>query len=395
MKNISENHIFKNHKKLKEVSVILLEALIIAGLVLFSLGPISCKVTAEGIRMLDGDYVPPALQGFSVTDSNTLTMIFSEEVTLNGCVLSPFIEDISDSMESSRTEELSEALAAASGAYGSINVQVEYEAEKTVLLIRLEEEMETGKKYEFYGTVKDRIGNTLTFAIPFTGYNARIPKIIMTEIQSETISSQKASEKLDGSYRTEFVEFLALSDGNLAGLELCSGYDGAERNYVFPAVEVNQGEVFVVHLRNKGNGCVSENEDNLALAFGTYTNPSVRDLWSQESGTALGNKTDVVIVRNQADGKVMDAFFYAAEGTEKWQKSMEEYAFLASEYEIYPSAGVEEAFVTTGLTVSKTIIRKNAAELLEKAILEGEIEYPVKAADSLWAVSNEASPGQI
>ena len=95
MKNISENHIFKNHKKLKEVSVILLEALIIAGLVLFSLGPISCKVTAEGIRMLDGDYVPPVLQGFSVTDSNTLTMIFSEEVTLNGCVLSPFIEDIS------------------------------------------------------------------------------------------------------------------------------------------------------------------------------------------------------------------------------------------------------------------------------------------------------------
>ncbi len=384
-----------NHTKIREVSVTLLEALIIAGIVLFSLGPISCKVTAEGIKMLDGDYIPPVLQDFSVNDSNTLEMIFSEEVTLSACVVSPFIEGISDSMESSQTEDLSQALAAASGAYGSIDVQVEYVAEGSVVLIRLEEEMETGKKYELYGNVKDKIGNTLTFSIPFIGYNARIPKIIMTEIQTETISGQKSSEKLDGTYRTEFVEFLALSDGNLAGLELCSGYDGAARNFVFPAVEVKCGEVFLVHLRNKGNGCINEIGDNLAEAYGLYTGSNVRDFWSEESGTALGNKTDVIILRNRADGKVMDAFFYAAEGSEKWQKSMGEYAEAAVKYGIYPSAEIEEAFITQGLTAVKTIVRKNCQELLEELLSGAEIEYPVKNSSDFWGISSEASPGVL
>ena len=384
-----------NRKKIKEVSVVLLEALIIAGVVLFSLGPVSCKVTAEGIKMLDGDYVPPVLQGVSVIDSNTVELIFSEEVSLNGCVVSPFIEGISDSWKSSQTEDLSEALLAASGAFGNIAVDIEYAAEHSVVLVRLEEVMETGKKYELYGNVKDKIGNTLTFSVPFVGFNARIPKIIMTEIQSETISGQKSVEKQDGTYRTEFVEFLALSDGNLAGLELCSGYDGDARKFVFPVVEVKRGEVFVVHLRNKGNGCVNETGENLGLAYGIYTKPDVRDLWSEETGTALGNKTDVIIVRNRADGKMMDAFFYAAEDTEKWQKSMGTYAEEAVEYGIYPSSEIEEAFVTQGLTASKTIVRKNAVELLEKAVSDGDMEYPIENNRDFWVISDEATPGVL
>lgn len=387
-----------NRRKIKEVSVILLEALVIAGVVLFSLGPVSCKVTAEGIKMLDGDYVPPVLQGVSVIDSNTVEMIFSEEVDLNACVVSPFIEGISDSQKSSQTEELSEALAAVSGAFGCIAVNVEYAAENSVVLIRLEEEMETGKKYELYGNVKDKIGNTLTFSVPFVGFNARIPKIIMTEIQSETISGQKSVEKQNGTYRTEFVEFLALSDGNLAGLELCSGYDGEARKFLFPVVEVKRGEVFLVHLRNKGNGCVNEIDENLGLAYGIYTKPDVRDLWSEETETALGNKTDVLILRNRADGKIMDAFFYAAEETEKWQKSMGMYAEEAVAYGIYPSSDIEEAFITQGLTATKTIVRKNAVELLEKAFSDGddgEVEYPIENNRDFWAISGEASPGLL
>jgi len=384
-----------NWKKIKETSIILLEACFLAAVVLISLAPVSCKVTAEGIKILDGDYSPPVLQSFSVIDSNTLELLFSEEVTLSACVVSPYLENVSDSEECSASEELSEALAAASGAYGSISVDVNYEADYSAVLLSLKENMETGKKYELYGNVKDSIGNSLTFCIPFIGYNGRIPGLLMTEIQSETVSGQKKLEKENGTYRTEFIEFLVLSDGNLAGLEICSAYDGSEKSFALPPLEVKCGEIFVVHFRNKGNGCVNEKDDNLALAFGIYTNPDVRDLWSEQTETALGNKTDVILVRNIADGKVIDAFFYVAEGIEEWPKGMGDFAEAAVDFGIYDSAGVEEAFVTSDLSASRTIARKNAAEILEKINSGSEIEFPVKNSSSDWAILKEATPGHL
>ena len=381
-------------KKLKEIGVILCQTLILSSITLFSVSPIGCKVTTEGIKILEGDYSPPLLQRFAVLNECSLEMVFSENVSLSGCVVSPVLDGISDSDEHSEGATLSVALAAAAGLEGSIPVST-VNIEKNVIILNLEHNTEIGKKYELYGVVKDEYGNSLTFCIPFTGFNERQAKIIMTEVQSESVSSQRSQEKAEGIYRNEFVEFLSLSDGNLAGLELCSAYDGEEKKYCFPAIEVKAGEVFVVHLRNRGNGCISELSENLSVATSSYARSEIRDLWTDQTATALGNKTDIIIVRDSASEKIVDAIMYRAENVEEWTKNYISYSQLLDGSAIYSSGNIENAFVTTGLTATKTIARQNALELQSKVLFGEEIEYPVPAGSEYWTVSAEASPGEL
>ena len=195
--------------------------------------------------------------------------------------------------------------------------------------------------------------------------------------------------------QVEFIEFLSLSDGNLAGLELCSSYDGEEKKYSFPAVEVKAGEVFVVHLRNTGNGCISELTDNLSEATSSYTSPEIRDLWSEQTATVLGNKTDIILLRDSASEKILDAIMYRADTVEEWSKTYTSFVQLMNECSIYPSGDIENAFVTTGLSPTKTISRQTAQALQQMALSGEEIEYPVPAGDNDWVVSVEATPGTL
>lgn len=387
-------HFFISKNQLKEIGIILGQAAFLTLVTLFAVSPVGCKVTTEGIKILEGDYSPPLLQKFTVLDESSLEMIFSENVSLSGCIVSPVLEGISDSDEHSIDQSLSAALAAAAGLEGSIPVST-VNVEKNVILLKLEHSTEIGNKYELYGVVKDDGGNSLTFCIPFVGFNARQAKIIMTEIQSESVSSQRATEKTAGIYRNEFIEFLSLSDGNLAGLELCSSYDGEEKKYSFPAIEVKAGEVFVVHLRNRGNGCISELTDNLSEATSSYTSPDIRDLWSEQTGTVLGNKTDIILLRDSASEKILDAIMYRADTVEEWSKTYTSFAQLINECSIYPSGDIENAFVTTGLTATKTLFRQTALALQQMALSGEEIEYPVPAGAEDWGVSAEATPGTL
>ena len=391
-KTVIEKAVMK--RKLKEVGVILCQTFVLTSITLFSVSPIGCKVTTEGIKILEGDYSPPLLQRFAVLDEASIEMTFSENVSLSGCVVSPVLPGLSDSDEHSTDGTLASALSAAAGLNGSIPVN-SVNTEKNVVLLNLEQSTEIGKKYELYGVVKDEYGNSLTFCIPFTGFNARQAKIVMTEIQSESISSQRSQEKVAGIYRNEFIEFLSLTDGNLAGLELCSAYDGEEKKYSFPAVEVKAGEVFVVHLRNRGNGCISELTENLSEATSSYTSPEIRDLWTDQTATALGNKTDIIFVRDSASEKILDALMYRAENVEEWTKNFISYSQLVDDCSIYPSGNIENAFITTGLTATKTLSRQNAQALQEKVLAGVEVEYPVAAGQDDWMVSAEASPGVL
>lgn len=384
-----------NKDKLKQILMTLLESAVIVAIVLFALNPMSCKITSEGIKILDGDYTPPTLQDITVIDSNTVRILFSEKVKLTGCVVSPFIENVSDSEDHSENESLSESLAAAAGSYGSISVEIQYDESGKIVDVKLSERMEIGKKYELYGVVKDDVGNTLTFSAPFVGFNENVPNIIMTEIQSESVSSQNSKEKENGTYRLEFIEFLALTDGNLSGLEILSGYDGETKKYSFPCVEVQKGEVFTVHLRNKGNGCVNEIGENVDLAFSSYCGNEVRDLWAEEESTVLGNKTDVIVLRNAISGQILDGVMYRAEDVTEWSKNMEEYAFWLSKAGIYKSNSTEEASVTTGLTGTKTFMRLDGFELQKKVLDGEEIQYPVAVDSESWGVASEVTAGYL
>ena len=379
---------------LKQMLVVAGEAFLLTGITVFSVAPVSCKITEQGVKVISGDYVPPVLNSFEVKDENTLILEFSEKVFVKGYVISVQVDDLFDSMEHSATIDLSPAIERASGVYGLVPGNVSTDDSGCILTVTLENQMEVGQGYEFYSQVEDICGNTLTLAVPFTGFNSRIPQLVMTEIQTESVSQNK-TEKNAGTYRNEFVEFLVLKSGNLAGLELCSGYDGDAKKYVFPPLEVTAGQVFLVHMRNRGNGCISEEEEELDLAFSSYARNGIRDLWTSSESTAIGNKTDVIIIRNKADNRLLDAAMFRASGVEAWTKTMIEYSQLVDESGIYESGDIENAFVSDGLTATKTLQRADAAELLQMLLDGIEIEYPVKSDPDTWVIAAEGSPGVL
>ena len=389
--------------KLKEMMVVLGEAFLLAGITIVAVLPVSCKITEQGIKIVGGDYVPPVLNQFVVKDENTVVLEFSEKVSAEGYVVAGVVDDMFGSQEHSSTLDLSPALERVSGVYGSVACSVVYadetgeavgEGSGRVLKFVLDQQMEIGQGYELYAKVRDSVGNTLTLAIPFTGYNSRVPELMITEIQTESVSSQNKTEKTAGTYRNEYVEILVLKSGNLAGLELCSGYDGETKKYRFPRVEVNAGEVIVVHMRARGNGCISEEGDDLSLATSSYTSADIRDLWTDIETTTLGNKTDIIILRNRADNRLLDAVMFRASNIEAWTKTMIDYSGLLDSCGIYPSGDIENAFITDSLTSTKTLHRTDASEYLQ-AVLEGTVlEFPVQSSAEVWTVA-DPTPGQV
>ena len=381
--------------KLKEMLLVLGESLLIAGITIAAVMPVSCKITEQGIKLVGGDYVPPVLNNFLVQDESTVSLTFSEKVEITGYVVAIATDDLFGSEEHSSTIDLSPALERVSGVYGSVPCQLVYNEEEAQVQFLLEQQMEIGQLYQLYAQVRDSVGNTLTLALPFTGFNSRVPQLMITEIQTESVSQNK-TEKNNGTYRNEFVELLVLKSGNLAGLELCSGYDGETKKYVFPAIEVTAGEIFIVHMRNRGNGCISEEGEDLTLATASYTSPQIRDLWTDIESTTLGNKTDIIIVRNRSDNRVIDAAMFRASSVEAWTKTMLDYSLLLDEACIYDSGNIENAFIADSLTTTKTLHRTDAATL-QASILEDPslpLDFPIPSSPDLWTIS-DPSPGTL
>ena len=381
--------------KLKEMLVVVGEAFLIAGITIAAVMPVSCKITEQGIKVVSGDYVPPVLNNFVVKDESTVSLTFSEKVEITGYVVAIATDDLFGSEEHSSTIDLSPALERVSGVFGTVPCNVVYDEEEPEIQFVLEQQMEIGQLYQLYAQVRDSVGNTLTLAVPFTGFNSRVPELMITEIQTESVSQNKA-EKNTGTYRNEFVELLVLKSGNLAGLELCSGYDGEAKKYVFPAIEVTAGEIFVVHMRNRGNGCISEEGDDLTLATASYTSPEIRDLWTDIETTTLGNKTDIIIVRNRSDNRLLDAVMFRASSVEAWTKTMLDYSQLLDEAQIYDSGNIENAFIADSLTTTKTLHRTDATtwqtSLLEDPSLP--LDFPIPSSPDLWIIS-DPSPGTL
>ncbi len=383
-----------SNPKLKEMMVVLGEAVLLAGITVAAVLPVSCKITEQGVKIVGGDYVPPVLNGFVVADEKTVVLEFSEKVEVSGFVVAKVIDDEFASMEHSSTIDLSPALERASGVYGAVGCSVQADNPPNILKFILDEQMEIGQGYELYAKVLDSVGNTLTLVIPFTGFNSRVPELMITELQTESVSSQNKAEKTAGIYRNEYVELLVLKGGNLAGLELCSGYDGETKKYTFPAIDVSTGEIIVVHMRNRGNGCISEEGDDLTLATSSYTSPEIRDLWTDIETTTLGNKTDILIIRNRADRRLLDAVMFRASNIEAWTKTMIDYSQLLDESTVYSSGDIENAFITDALTATKTLHRTDALEY-QQQLLEGvELEFPVPSSAEVWTVG-DPTPGAL
>ncbi len=188
------------------------------------------------------------------------------------------------------------------------------------------------------------------------------------------------------------MEFLVLKAGNLGGLELASGMDGEAKKYCFPPVDVEAGEVFLVHLRTAGEGCVDERE-NLNEATAAHSADGVLDLWAENTEARFNDSADVILLRNSA-GDILDAFMYADEKTLEWKKGAVTFAGQAVAAGIYEGEEVSEAVVNKSTTSLKSFTRLDA-QAMQDAVKAGEkYSYPVKNKKSLWKIES-VSPGLL
>lgn len=344
----------------------------ISTLVLFPISPVSCKATEKGIHLLQGDYVPPILVSYEVKNEQDISLTFSEKIAINGVVITRMEEqfafvfdeendEVEESAENGAVQaRLAPSLAAASGENGGIFGEIFYSDEGHNVTIRAAETLEAGTRYEIYGEAQDENSNTLTFCVPFTGFNARVPRIIISSIYP-----QYKSDK--GVFKHEFVEIFALTSGNLAGIKIQSANYGAALSFTLPAVEVQVGERIVVHLRTKGEGCISETGDDLTLATGWHTSNIVRDLWSSNEKKCLGDKEDVIALVNTFSDEILDAVMYTKNTIDEWSKeSVKNAAKEVCALGFWPDSSPTSA-VIQNITPSKMLVRTNCAALLQAA----------------------------
>lgn len=346
--------VLMSFRKFREVVFCFMQAAVIAGITIFAASPFSCKVSTEGIQIVGGDYTSPVMEEVKVIDEKSLQISFSKKVRVTGAVLSPFLSGLSDSPVHSEGQEASSAIRAAFGDFGKIPVAVELSDSETEVYFNFENPTLVGKAYELYGVVEDECGNSLTFTVAFTGFNPKVPSLLITEVQ---IKYTKAKLKSGDEYRSEFVEILALEDGNLAGLRLISASDGEKKAYNFPGIEVHKDEVILLHLRNAGNGCLSELDDNLDAAKGTFSAAGIRDLWAEDNSAHFNDSDDVIIIEDKASGKIIDGFMYSSGEAEAWKEAASAFAKRIYESGLSDTDDISGAVLNSGTSPKKSFQR--------------------------------------
>lgn len=166
--------------------------------------------------------------------------------------------------------------------------------------IRWPEGLEPGAEYRLEGRAEDGSGNSLSFYITFYGYNPRLPEIVINELRTDSNGPQ-----------CDLVEFFVRKGGWAGGLCACSGTkEDFDWRYVFPGVELADGEYVVLHLKADESGSGVDETGALDASGGTDASPAARDLWypGQEG---LTKSNGVVALYENPAGALVDACPYS------------------------------------------------------------------------------------
>jgi hypothetical protein len=173
--------------------------------------------------------------------------------------------------------------------------------------LRLEfgEDQVAGADYSLVGEVRDGGGNCTRFLLGFQGYNDHPARLLINEVQTAKNSSTTRPHR-------DFVEFRVLASGNLGGLELSASSAVKTVAYRFPGLEVEAGELLVLHCAPEG---LASERDELAGELGLsggVDSSAARDLWSRAG--PLPDAGGILVLRSGPGGRPLDGLFYAEIG---------------------------------------------------------------------------------
>lgn len=136
---------------------------------------------------------------------------------------------------------------------------------------------------------------------------------LITEIEPTYFSKDKQTK-----FYGEYFELYFKTGGNLSDLYLMSIHSGTKKDIKLslPSVTIKDSDVVVIHLANKGAGCVSEVGPDLNLSTAPYSAPNARDIWLDIRNTSGNPNTDVLdnklgaLVLYDSGDCVMDYIIY-------------------------------------------------------------------------------------
>jgi hypothetical protein len=216
--------------------------------------------------------------------------------------------------------------------------------------------------------------------------------MIMTEVRS--VSDSKNGFR-------EFVEFLVIEEGNVAGVQIQIGGEES-KTYAFPAIDVKKGDVIVYHPEKVGDGIADELFDDLTLCQHTDSNENARDLWGTSEKSVIGNNDDIIVLYDQVNDFIIDAVMFRKADTITWTKNKQLAADFINDAGIYDSSDIENANYTKGGTApvsasaKHTLQRIDTSDILQKIYNDEKVELPVKVDSESWQIVKGAfSPGVV
>lgn len=240
-----------------------------------------CSVVPESVSVWGGDVSAPELTALTVEGEETLLVRFTAPVTvLDASVTVPSdgrrFSAIYTPLDGGKTASF-----AVSGTPG------------------------IGVRAFISGSVTDGTGSTLSFSVPYTGYNPRPASLVINEVRTEYDNP-----------KVEFVELVVRGAGNLGGVQICNPRNEKSPAYEFPAVEVSVGEFVVYHLRSVEQGLVDETGPIDASA-GKDASPLARDFWDDQKSAPL-KSDNAILVRERSGGRIMDALLLSTADISAW-----------------------------------------------------------------------------
>lgn len=358
---------------------------------------VSCKMTAEGIVAVSEDVHNPVLSDFFQESEDSLVLCFSEEVFITNMEVRSAEEKTfgqlivpSEKIEVAKVTQgggkefsaTDETTLPGTEGSGQVNVTVTFN-DSFIL--------ETGFPYVLSGVAHDKKGNSLFFQVPFHGFNRNVAKIVLSEVKSGYDKP-----------KVEFIEFYVYKPGNLAGITLNTVNKDFE--YVFPSVEVSEGEYIVLHMRtlSQETGHVDEIEGDLNLSTAPDSCTDARDLWVPMEERIVGN-SDVITLREWQNGRITDALLYAhpdisdtvRKKTLPVAQQLVEAGIWQGEKEL---AGWVQADGLTNTSTTRSLSRQNIQAIVAAA--EAEIDIPLPSPQDWFVTARDgkisgATPGLL
>lgn len=263
--------------------------------------------------------------------------------------------------------------------YFSPDISIESIENGSTVKVKTDEEIEPGKLITVDLLAEDENKNSINVLVSMRTRNNRMPDLVINEVCTEYSNP-----------RTEFIEFVMKSDGNLGAMRVViNGNSNASRRtvYEFKPVEVKANEFVVLHLRTVEEGSRDEYGERTDESGGRNATPAARDFWIPGNAKLIHKEASAIYVLDQ-DDNVITAVMISGSTDPWWSKDYfaETAIFLYNQnaWSSYDGKipGPVDAIRSTGTTNTRTICRDEIAENTNTA------------ADWYVTVTSGATPGR-